>query len=230
MEPVTRAKVLMAEDHAVVSEALARLINRQKDLHFCDKVDAGADVLPAVTRHAPDVVVLDLLLKDGDATAVIPALVSRFPKLKILVFSQLDEIAYAENVLKAGAHGFINKQATPKDILTAMRTVLHGEIYLSRKMASRLLHKFVENAVPDANSSSPPPAILSQREAQVLQLIGCGHKNGDIACKLKLSVKTVEAHRENIKRKLGLQSASQLVQHAIEWVESRVPESLQFPE
>ncbi|HSY18929.1 MAG TPA: response regulator transcription factor [Candidatus Acidoferrales bacterium] len=229
MDPVIRAKVLMAEDHAVVSEALARLINRQKDLHFCHKADAGADVLPSVLAHAPDVVVLDLLLKDGDATTVIPVLVSRFPKLRVLVFSQLDEVACAENVLKAGAHGFINKQATPKEILTAIRTVLEGEIYLSRKMASRLLHKFVENPVPDAASPAPFQVPLTRREAQVLQLIGSGRKNGDIASDLKLSVKTVEAHRENIKRKLGLQSASQLVQHAIKWVESRVPESLQLP-
>ncbi|MDR3459625.1 MAG: response regulator transcription factor [Verrucomicrobiae bacterium] len=230
MEPVTRAKVLMAEDHAVVSEALARLINRQKDLVFSNKVESGVEVLPLVMAQDPDVIVLDLLLKDGDATAMIPALVSRFPKLRILVFSQLDEIAYAENVLKAGAHGFINKQSTTKEILTAIRTVLNGEIYLSRKMASRLLHRFVENTAPAAGSSPPSQLTLTRREAQILRLIGSGHKNGDIANHLKLSVKTVESHRENMKRKLGLQSAAELVQHAIEWVESRVPDSLKLPE
>jgi DNA-binding NarL/FixJ family response regulator len=230
MDPVVRAKVLMAEDHAVVSEALARLINRQKDLLFCSKVENGVDILSAVTEHMPDVIVLDLSLKDGDATAIIPALVGRFPKLRVLVFSQSDELTYAENALKAGAHGFLNKQASAKEILTAIRTVLNREIYLSRKMASRLLHKFVAHAPPLADASPSSQLPLTRREAQVLQLIGSGHKNGDIAIRLKLSVKTVEAHRENIKRKLGLSSASQLVQHAIEWVESRVPESLQLPE
>lgn len=220
----------MAEDHAVVSEALGRLINRQKDLAFTSKVESGADVLAAVMAHNPDVIVLDLLLKDGDATALIPALVAKSSKLRVLVLSQLDEIAFAENVLKAGAHGFINKQGTPKEILTAIRTVLNGEIYLSRKMASRLLHKFVGNPSPEAGNSSTAQLTLTRREAQILHLIGSGHKNGDIANNLKLSVKTVESHRENIKRKLGLQSAGQLVQHAIEWVESRVPDSLQLPE
>jgi DNA-binding NarL/FixJ family response regulator len=230
MDQVDRAKILMAEDHAVVSEALARLINRQQDMVFCDKVDSVVAVLPAVTAHVPDAIVLDLLLKDGDGAGLIPVLISQFPKMRVVVFSQLDELFYAENVLKAGAHGFINKQAAPKEILTAIRTVLQGEIYLSRKMASRLLHKFVGNSAPDAAATSPVQAKLTRREAQVLHFIGCGHKNGDIAVSLKLSVKTVESHRENIKRKLGLQSASQLVQHAIEWVESRVPESLQLPE
>jgi DNA-binding NarL/FixJ family response regulator len=223
-----RTKVLVVEDHAVVGEALVRLLNRQKDVVCCGKIESAAATIPAIVKHSPDLILLDLLLKDEDATGLIPSLVSQFPNLRVLVFSQLDEFSHAESVLKAGAQGYVTKQETTKEILTAIRTVLSGEIYLSRKMAARLLHKFVEEKPSDARKEPQSQLPLTRREAQVLQLIGSGRKTSEIASELNLSVKTIETHRENIKRKLGLQTASELVHHAIEWVESRVPPSLLF--
>jgi DNA-binding NarL/FixJ family response regulator len=226
MTQTARARILVVEDHAVVGEALARLINRQKDLVCCGKAESVGAIIPAVLRHNPELVLLDLLIKDEDTTGLIPALVSQFPNLRVLVFSQLDELAHAESVLKAGSQGFVNKQETPGEILTAIRTVLNGEIYLCRKMAARLLHRFVEKNGSAAGGNPQSQLSLTPREAQVLQMIGSGRKTSEIAGELNLSVKTVETHRENIKRKLGLQTASELVHHAIEWVESRVPQSL----
>jgi DNA-binding NarL/FixJ family response regulator len=228
MASATRAKVLVVEDHAVVGEAMVRLLNRQKDLICCGVVESVAAAIPAVRQHSPDLTLLDLLLKDENATGLIPSLVSQFPNLRVLAFSQLDESSHAERVLKAGAHGFVTKQETTKEILTAIRTVLQGEVYLSRKMAARLLHEFVQEKPTAADGRPPSQLSLTPRESQVLQMIGSGKKSSEIANKLNLSVKTIESHRENIKRKLGLQTASELAHHAISWVESRVPESLFF--
>jgi DNA-binding NarL/FixJ family response regulator len=228
MTQAAKARVLVVDDHAVVGEALIRLLNRQKDLICCGMVESFAAIIPAVVKHNPEMILLDLFLKDADATRLIPSLLSQFPGLRVLAFSQLDEFSHAESVLKMGAQGYITKLETTKEILTAIRTVLNGEIYLSRKMAARLLHKFVENKPSDAGSMAQSQLPLTRRETQVLQLIGSGRKTSEIAGELDLSVKTIETHRENIKRKLGLQTAPELVHHAIGWVESRVPRSLLF--
>jgi DNA-binding NarL/FixJ family response regulator len=228
MATTARAKVLVVDDHVVVGEALVRLLNRQKDLICCGRVESVAAIIPAVAEYKPDVILLDLLLKDGDATRLIPALLSQFSGLRVLAFSQLDEFSHAENVLKAGAQGYVTKQETTMEILAAIRTVLNGDVYLSRKMAARLLHKFVEEKTSDAGSLAQSGPLLTSREAQVLQMIGSGRKTSEIAGELNLSVKTIETHRENIKRKFGLQTAPELIHYAIEWVESRVPQSLLF--
>jgi DNA-binding NarL/FixJ family response regulator len=229
MTRAARARVLVVDDHAVVGEALMRLLNRQKDLICCGRIESAATIIPAIKEHKPDVILLDLLLKNEDATRLIPSLLSQFPSLRVLAFSQLDEFAHAESILKAGAQGYVTKQETTKEILTAIRTVVSGEIYLSRKMAARLLHKFVEKKTSGSGKEFSPQLSLTQRESQVLQLIGSGRKTGEIADELNLSVKTVETHRENIKRKLGVQTAPELVHHAIGWVEGRMPQSSLFP-
>jgi DNA-binding NarL/FixJ family response regulator len=221
MEESNRTKVLVVEDHAVVGEALVRLLNRQKDLICCGKVESAAAIVSEIDRQNPDVLLLDLLLKDADSTSLIPSLVSRYPKTRVLVFSQLDGFAHAETVLKAGAQGIVTKEETSKELLTAIRTVMSGEIYLSRKIAGHLLHKLIDDK--PANNSQQPQLMLplSMRERQVFQLIGAGRKTCDIAGELNLSVKTIETHRENIKRKLGVKTASELTHRAIEWVQNK---------
>jgi len=222
MEVSNRTKVLVAEDHAVVGEALVRLLNRQNDLICCGKVESMAAIVSEIERQKPDVLLLDLLLKDADSTSLIPSLVSRYPNTRVLVFSQLDGSSHAEAILKAGAQGLVTKEETSKELLTAIRTVMGGEIYLSRKIAGRLLHKFIDSK-PATTGQQPQLSLpLSVRERQVFQLIGAGRKTADIAAELSLSVKTIETHRENIKRKLGVKTASELTHRAIEWVQNKM--------
>lgn len=222
MEESNRTKVLIAEDHAVVGEALVRLFNRQTDLICCGKVESVAAIVPEIDRHKPDVLLLDLLLRDEDSTSLIPSLVSRYPNTRVLVFSQLDGSSHAEAILKAGAQGLVTKEETSKELLTAIRTVMGGEIYLSRKIAGRLLHKFIDEKPANNDQQPQLPLPLSVRERQVFQLIGAGRKTANIAGELNLSVKTIETHRENIKRKLGIKTAPELTHRAIEWVQNKV--------
>lgn len=226
MKKSEKQKVLLVEDHDVVVEALKRLINRQLDMVCCDVVQSASEIIPSVRDHRPDVVLQDIHLKDYDSTGLIPQLTTEFPKLRVLVFSRLDGAAHAEAILKSGAHGFITKEESPQELLTAIRTVLNGEIYLTRKMAALFLHRFIEDKPAKSEHGKSPALALSKRETQVFQLIGSGKKTSQIALDLKLSVKTIETHRENIKRKLGIQTASELMLHAVKWAESQVPKTL----
>lgn len=226
MRKSDKHKVLVVEDQAVVVVALGRLLNRQKDLSFCGAVDTVAGIIPAIEARNPDVLLLDLFLHEKDSAVLIPTLVSKFPDLRVLVFSQLDGVSHAESILKAGAHGFITKAETLAELLTAIRTVLNREIFLSRKMAALLLHRFVEEKPSKSSPGKTPALPLTRREMQVFELIGTGKKTSQIATTLTLSVKTVETHRENIKRKLGIANAPELMLQAVQWVESRVPTTL----
>ena len=226
MTPNAKAKILVAEDHAVIGEAILRLVRHQKDLLGCGIVNSLAGIFPAIEAHKPDLLLLDIFLKDENATTIILSLVKQFPQLRVLVFSQMSEFSSIESALKNGVHGYVTKDETPQEILTAIRTVLKGEIYLCRKMAARLFDNFVTVQPPDPANGSDRYFTLTLRESQVFHLIGVGKKNTEIAMDLAVSVKTVETHRENIKRKLRVQSAPELVHHAIQWVEGRVPQSL----
>ena len=225
MKKSEKQKVLLAEDHGVVIEALQRLINRQTDLLCCHAIQSARDIFPAVRNHRPDLVLLDIHLKDSDSTDLIAPLVSEFPKLRVLVFSRLDGTSHAEAILKAGASGFITKDEAPQELLTAIRTVLNGEIYLTRKMAAWLVHRLIREKPAHADHAPTPALPLSRRETEIFQLIGFGKKTSQVARELKLSVKTVETHRENIKRKLGLKTASELMLQAVKWSEGQAPKT-----
>jgi len=222
MAQMVKAKVLVVEDHAVVCVALLRMLNRQKDLICCGCENRVVAIIPALEKHNPDVLLLDLLLKDEDSSGLIPVVVSKFPKLHVLVFSQLDGPSQAENILKLGAQGFVSKEESPQELLTAVRAVLNGEVYLGRKLAACLVTKFIHEKPYDSACGPPSPLPLSCRELQVFQMIGSGKKTSDIAAALSLSIKTIESHRENIKRKLAVQTASELAHQAIVWVDSKV--------
>jgi DNA-binding NarL/FixJ family response regulator len=169
---------------------------------------------PAVEAHKPDLVSLDLWLNSRDGLETIRTLKSRFPSLRILVLSQFDEMLYAERVLRAGASGYVTKEQGVKEVLTAIRTVLAGERYVSSKIAALVLHKMV-----DARQGSRNRAVenLTDRELQILGLRGAGLSTRKIAEGLHVSFKTVETHRENIKHKLGLSDAVELVRYAANW-------------
>ena len=204
----------MVDDHPLVRNGLIRLISNQRDLACCGEAGTVAEAQAAIAKHKPDLVILDLRLKGGDGLELIKSLKSQIPDLPILILSQYDAPLYIERALRAGALGYVIKDQAAEEVLKAIRTVLSGQVYLTRGMAALLLHKFV-GSPPQALRSGVEP--LTDRELHVLQLLGAGMSTREIAEELNLSFKTIETHRENMKRKLGLRGAAALVHYASEW-------------
>jgi DNA-binding NarL/FixJ family response regulator len=210
-----KTRILVVDDHPLLREALASVINRQKDFVCCGVAGSALEAQKAVSILQPDLVLLDLWLNGGDGLELIKSFKSQFPSLQILVLSQFDEALYAERSLRAGALGYVMKEQPSKEVLAAIRTVLGGEIYVSPRVAARVLHKACEMKRENRNGRVEN---LTDRELQVLQLLGAGMSTRKIADELTLSFKTVETHRENIKRKLGLGDAVELIRYAADWV------------
>ncbi len=206
--------VMIVDDHPIVRQGLRQLINREKDLQVCSEasdIKEARDVLKSIT---PDVIILDLSLKNSDGLELIKDIRGRDQRLPVLVLSMHDEAIYAERLLGAGANGYIMKQAAAEQLLTALRRVLTGGVYVSEAVGATMIEKY---AASGRSRPSDPFNDLSNRELQVLNLVGRGQTTREVAENLNLSVKTVESHRQRIKKKLGLQTASQLVQYAVNW-------------
>lgn len=210
------ARVLVVDDHPVVRQGLALLINHEPDLVVCGEAATAAEALKAVADTRPDVAIVDLSLKGTSGLDLIKDIKVRHPGLPVLVLSMSDENVYAERALRAGARGYMMKEEATEKVLTALRRVLGGAVYLSDAMASRLLSQFVAG---DAAGGGSPVDRLSDRELEVFRLIGQGLGTGEIAHRLHLSPKTIETHRAHIKAKLGLDSATDLLRQAIRFVE-----------
>ena len=215
-----RTKILIVDDHPVVREGLARRIDRQGDMAVCGEAETAAEALKAVAALRPDLVVVDLTLKDKSGLELIKDLRLRHPETPVLVLSMHDETLYAERALRAGARGYIMKQEAADHIIGAIRRVLGGEVYLSDRMASRLLGTFVGGRAKDVSRS--PADRLSDRELEVFEMVGTGLATREIAERLHVSVKTVEAYRANIKQKLHLRTATELAHHAFQWVQDQM--------
>lgn len=214
---VRRARILLVDDHPIVLQGLKQLINQEKDLMVCGEAADSNGALKAFGTLKPDLAIIDISLKQGSGLELIKTLKVRYPKMPVLVLSMHDDSLYAERVLRAGAKGFINKAEATDKLIAAIHKVLNGGIYLSDKIGSKILSKLF-NGQPDKDIS--PMGCLSDRELEVFQLIGQGHATREIAEALHLSVKTIETYRENIKEKLKLKNATELVQHAVHWVEN----------
>lgn len=211
-----KARILLVDDHAVVRFGIAQLINRQPDMEVCgEEADAGT-AFSAAERLKPDLVIADLSLKESSGLELVRNLKARFPSMPILVLSVHDESVYAEMAFRAGAMGYLMKDQALEKVLEAIRRLLNGSVYVSDAMAVKLLQKQLQGA-PAAGSS--PADLLSDRELEVFELIGRWKSTRQIAQELHISVKTVEYYREQIKKKLGLKNAVELVQHATAWVE-----------
>ena len=210
-----RKRIFIVDDHPMMRHGLAQLIDSEPDLTVCAEAGDAGQALDAVGRQKFDLVLLDISLPDKNGLELIKDLQVLKPGLPILVVSMHDELLYAERVLRAGGRGFIMKQEGGKKFLQAIRQVLEGQVYVSDKMSARIL----ENISGRRRDSASPVQRLSDREFEVFQLIGQGQGTRDIARSLRLSVKTIEVHRVNIKRKLNLKTANDLVSHAIRWVE-----------
>ena len=211
-------RVMIVDDHPMMRQGLAQLIDNEPDLKVVAEADTGGQGLDLAIKEKLDLSVLDISLPDKNGLELIKDIRSVRPELPILIISMHDEALYAERVLRAGARGYIMKQEGGKKLLQAIRQVLTGQIYVSEKMSARILETFSGHA---SEQSSSPVARLSDREFEVFQLIGQGKGTKEIAQHLNLSVKTVEVHRANIKEKLSLQTATDLVRFAVRWAEAQ---------
>jgi DNA-binding NarL/FixJ family response regulator len=207
-------RVLIVDDHPIVRQGLRRMIETEADLVVCGEVQTEREARAAIRALVPDVVIVDISLAQGDGLELVRDVHAQRPDLPMLVLSMHDELIYGERLLAAGASGYIMKQAASDQLLVALRRVLDGGIYVSEVLANSL-----GKGRPDhvERVTSDPIERLSNRELQVLSLIGRGLSSREAADGLGLSVKTVETHRQSLKRKLNLATNAQLLQYAINW-------------
>ena len=211
--PPARRQVLVVDDHPIVRHGLALLINCEPDLMVCGEADNAQSATQAIVSLRPDLVILDISLGGSDGLELLKQIRTRNTDLPVLVLSILDETIYTERVLRAGGNGYIMKQEATDRILTAIRCILEGQVYVPDRVASRLLRQYAHTSTVTARS---PLAALSDRELEVFRLIGAGRSTRQIAEILHVSVKTVESYQAHIKEKLDLSNARELQYHAIE--------------
>jgi DNA-binding NarL/FixJ family response regulator len=215
----TQRRVLIVDDHPIVRQGLRRVIDLEPDLVVCGEAQGEREARTALRDLNPDVIIVDISLVQGDGLELVRNAHAQHPALPILVLSMHDEMIYAERLLAAGASGYIMKHAASEQLLVALRQVLEGGKYLSEAVAGVLGQRRYGTGA--GRVSSDPIDRLSNRELQVLNLIGRGQSSREAADALGLSVKTVETHRQSLKRKLNLATNAQLVQYAINWYSSR---------
>jgi DNA-binding NarL/FixJ family response regulator len=205
--------VFVVDDHPLLRQGLALLINQEPDLMVCGEAEDAHASLKAIATNRPDILIADISLHGPDGLDLLKNLRTLYPDLPVLILSMHDESIYAERALRARANGYIMKQEATEKVLVALRRILAGDIYLSEKMANKLLHQYISGAPADMNSRL---SALSDRELEVFRLIGEGRSTRQIAETLHLSIKTVETYQAHIKEKLSLRSGRELVQHAIQ--------------
>jgi len=209
-----KRNVLLLEDHPIVRQGLEQMINHEPDLHVCGTAEDAEKALAEIESLRPDLLLLDISLQGANGLEVLKLVRERHPELRVLILSMHDERLYAMRALGAGAAGYVMKQEATENVLTAIRRVLDGDVYLSAQMERKSMQQFVgRRAIPKGT----PLEDLSKRELEVFELIGRGQRTKQIAEALHVSVKTVESHRQHIKEKLGLSNGQELVQHAIQW-------------
>jgi len=212
-----KSRILVVDDHPFMRAGLAQLIDRQPDMAVCGEAGEPAAAIRELSASMPDLVLTDVTMPGRSGIEFVKDLRASHPKLAILVVSMHDEGIYAERLLRAGARGYIMKEAGGENLLGAIRQVLAGGIYVSPHMSAKILEN-VTGRRPRGSAS--PIRTLSDREFEVFQLIGQGKSTRDIAAQLHLSPKTVDVHRGHIKEKLGLDDVTALVRHAVRWVET----------
>lgn len=212
-----KKRLLVLDDHPMMREGLAQLINNETDLMVCGEAGSGREGLDLIGKLKPDLLLADISLPDKNGIEVIKETQALHPGVAVLVISMHDESLYAERVLRAGARGYIMKQEGGKKLMEAIRHVLSGKIYLSEKMSATILESLGRGSKDGRGSMEN----LTDREFEVFQLLGTGKGTREIAEQIHLSPKTVEAHRANIKRKLALKTGPELTRYAVRWVETQ---------
>ena len=217
-----KVRILVVDDHPVVRQGLVKLIGQEPDLEVCCEAEDVRGALDSLARSKPDLAIVDISLKQSSGLELVKLMKARLPRLPVLVLSMHDERLFAVRVLKAGAAGYIMKHEASKILLTAIRRALRGDIHVSDRVASEIVSGFAHGRSREVVSSVE---LLSDRELEVFQLIGEGMATRQIAEALHLSVKTIETHRQHIKKKLGLKGATELVRDAVNWVQGASTQS-----
>lgn len=209
-------KIVIADDHAVVRTGFSMILNFQEDMEVVDTAAEGVEAYQKVMQHQPDVLIMDLSMPPGESGLIATSkIVESFPETKILILTMYDDEEYLFHVLRNGAKGYILKNAPDEQLISAVRTVYRGDTYIDPKMTTSLVNEFVNNTGQDAKNTNDPFRVLSKRELEILPLIAKGYGNKEIAEKLFVSVKTVEAHKTHIMQKLNLKSKPELVEYAL---------------
>jgi len=215
-------RIFIVDDHPIVRRGITQLINQEPDFIVCGEASDIASALQGISTCDSDLVIVDLSLGQDSGIRLIEDILLDKPDMKILILSMHDEFLYAERCFRSGAKGYLMKQEPPEQVISALKIILNGEVYISDNLSSRLLNKLVSKQ-PAAFSS--PIEQLSNRELEVFQLIGKGLKTRKIAEQLNLSVKTIETYIDHIKRKMNLEDSRDLIQHAVQWGISEKPPS-----
>jgi len=215
---ISKRRIFLVDDHPILRDGLRRLLETESDLQVCGEAESARKAFDRIEATSPELVIVDISLPGPSGIELIKGLKARFPDLRMLVLSMHDESLYAERALRAGAKGYVMKQTPTEYLLTAVRRVLKDEIYLSNSLSSQLLGSLV------AQKTKPGSVLekLSDREFEIVRLIGKGFTTSEVAKELCISSKTVESHRGNIRRKLNLRSGSELVRFAMAQAEDRV--------
>lgn len=213
-----KTKILVVEDHPIVRQGLTELINHEDNLVVCGQAEDGPEAMGVIKTLKPDIVVVDISLKETSGLELIKDIKVQYPNLLILALSMHDESLYAERALRAGAKGYVMKSEATERVVLAIRKILSGQIYVSDRMAAKMVRKLVGSG-READGSVIDR--LSDRELEVFRLIGQGYGTRQISKLLHLSVKTIETYRAHIKEKLNLADATELLQYAIQWTKSQ---------
>ncbi len=217
-EPAAKAspkrKVFLVDDHPIVRERLGELIALESDLEVCGEAEDANTAIKLIGQLQPDIAIVDITLKDTYGIELIKNLKEQESHIPVLVLSMHEESMYGERAIRAGAKGYLNKQEASKKVVSAIRTILSGDIFVSDQMKSAMLQKMSGGQRPEGQT---PTDVLSDRELEVFQLLGQGSTIRQIAEMLFVSVKTVEAHREHIKQKMNFKNSSELLRYAIQY-------------
>lgn len=213
-------RIYIVDDHPLVRQGLSQVINNETDMEICGEAEDAPQAMKGVGPANPDVIIVDISLRGNNGLELIKNLKAIHENIRILVFSMHDESIYAQRALRAGAKAFVMKKESPTKVVEAIRRIITGEIYVSPSVADQVLHQIVNG--PNNATSTSPIDRLTDRELEVVQLIGRGLSSREVAESLNLSVKTIESHRAHVKEKLNLRNATELVQFSVQWVDQQV--------
>lgn len=209
-----KTKIFIVDDHPLLRQGLAQLINQEEDMISAGEAGDATEALQGIEKLKPDLALVDIALKGTSGIELTKNILAKQPKMLVLIISMYDESVYLERALRAGAKGYLMKREATDHVISAIHTVLRGDIYVSDKWKEKLVNMLGRGS---ASVAAPPAERLSDRELEVLQLIGQGYSTRKIADELHVSVKTVESHYANIKNKLALKNSHELIQYAVQW-------------
>ena len=209
---IEKKKIILADDHPLMRQGIALLINGEGDLEVIAQAETVHEALEAIQKQTPDLVIADFTFRESNGLELIKDIRIRWPNLPVLVLTMHNEKYYAQRVLKAGARGYLTKGEPPSTVIKAIRAVLDGHIWVSQKVASEMLDSMVGGRMKTGGLEE-----LSDREFEIFELLGRGMEMRDIALQFHLSIKTVETHRDNIRKKLGLDTSNELLKQAFQW-------------